>query len=100
MALPISAVLNLRTTASQKCEVFPRGLECEAQRLVYHSTPGSREIKKKKIRIDVCKVLIYVGFCREQVPPDGLVGVGFSFETQTDGIQARPFSTYLTACID
>ena len=38
--------LNLRTTAQQKCGAFSR--RAKAHRLLYHSTLGSRVIKKKK----------------------------------------------------
>ena len=41
-------VLNLRTTASQKCEAVPRRLAFEAHRPLYHSILGMRVIKKKK----------------------------------------------------
>jgi len=42
-------VLNLRTTALQKCEAVPRRLVFKAHRLLYHSTLGLRVIKKKKL---------------------------------------------------
>ena len=40
--------LNLRTITWQKCEAVTIRLEIKAPRLIYHSTLGSRVIKKKK----------------------------------------------------
>jgi len=47
-AVPIGAVLNLRTTTSQKCAVAPRGRISKAHRPSYHSTLGLGVIKKRK----------------------------------------------------
>ena len=44
-AVPSGKVLNLRTTAEQKFGAVP----WRARRLLYHSTLGSRKIKKKKV---------------------------------------------------
>ena len=52
------------TTTSQKCEAVPRRARFKARRFLYHSTLGSRVIKKKKIRrvpagdVDAARVLL------------------------------------------
>ena len=48
-AVPIGTVLNLKTTALQKCAAV---LVVKAHRLVYHSTLGLRVMKKKKKTVE------------------------------------------------
>jgi hypothetical protein len=45
-AVQVGTVLRSGTTISQR---FRGGLACKAHRRVYHSTVGSREVKKKRV---------------------------------------------------
>ena len=46
--VPRGTVINSKTTASQKCGAVRGELVCKAHILLYHSTLGSRVMKKKK----------------------------------------------------